>query len=165
MMLLKTIIKKFAEKGDKTGWTYIEIPQEIAQQLKPNCKKSFRVKGKIDDIILQPISIIPIGEGHFMLPLNLSIRKQIKKQVGSEIVVVLEFEEKAYQLNNDFVACLNDEPQALKHFNTLTKSHRNYFSKWIESAKTIETKTLRIAKAVNALAKDWGYAEMIRHKE
>ena len=32
--------------GEKTGWSYIEIPAAIAQQLKPNYKKSFRVKGK-----------------------------------------------------------------------------------------------------------------------
>ncbi len=165
MIQYKTIIKKFAEKGEKTGWTYIDIPFEIAHQLKPNCKKSFRVKGKLDDVVLTPISILPMGEGHYILPLNLIIRKQIKKQKGDEIFARLELEEKEYQLNKDFVDCLNDEPKALKHFKALTKSYQNYFSKWIDSAKTIETKTKRIAKAVNALAKGLNYAEMIRDKE
>jgi len=60
------------------------------------------------------------------------------------------------------VACLNDEPKALAYFNTLPKGHQNYFSKWIEAAKTIETKTKRITMAVIALAKQMGYPEMIR---
>jgi len=165
MISYKTIIKKFAEKGEKTGWTYIEISQEIANQLNPNCKKSFRVKGKLDDVILEPISMLPMGERDFILPLNLAIRKQIKKHKGDEIIISLELEEKEYQLNEDFVACLNDEPKALKHFNSLTKSHQNYFIKWIESAKAIETKTKRISRTINALVKGWGYVEMIRDKD
>ena len=47
-------------------------------------------------------------------------------------------------------------------FKTLAKSHQNYFSKWIESAKTEGTKTKRIALAVNALSKQWDYGTMIR---
>ena len=165
MIQYDTIIKKFAEKGEKTGWTYIDIPQVIAHQLKPNYKKSYRVKGKIENLVLLPISILPMGDGNFILPLNLSIRKQLKKQVGNTINVSLELEEKEYQLNKDFLDCLNDEPRAFKHFNSLTRSHQNYFSKWIDSAKTIETKTKRLAKAVNALALGWDYAEMIRDKD
>jgi hypothetical protein len=45
----------------------------------------------------------------------------------------------------------------------LPGSHRNYFSKWIDSAKTDATKTKRIAMAVNALSKKWGYPEMMRN--
>ena len=26
----------------KTGWTYIEIPDDVAQQIKPNNKKKFQ---------------------------------------------------------------------------------------------------------------------------
>ena len=69
------------------------------------------------------------------------------------------------KLNEDFVVCLNDEPKAMKYFSSLPKSHQNYFSKWIESAKIVETKTKRIARAVNALAKGWDYVEMIKDKD
>ena len=58
--------------------------------------------------------------------------------------------------------CLADEPTALAHFNSLAGSHRNYFSKWIESAKTEETRAQRIARAVNAIALKLGYSEMMR---
>ena len=49
MIKFSAILLKFQEQGEKTGWTYIEVPAEIAQQLKPNNKKSFRVKGYFDD--------------------------------------------------------------------------------------------------------------------
>ena len=79
-----------------------------------------------------------------------------------KLLVALEMEEKEYELNEDFISCLNDEPKAFKHFNGLTKGHQSYLSKWVETAKTIETKTCRITKAVDALAKGFGYPEMIK---
>jgi len=38
-------IHRFEKQGEKTGWTYIEIPVDIAEKLKPGSKKSFRVLG------------------------------------------------------------------------------------------------------------------------
>ena len=35
MIQFTTTIHKFGVKGEKTGWTYIEIPADLAQQLKP----------------------------------------------------------------------------------------------------------------------------------
>jgi uncharacterized protein YdeI (YjbR/CyaY-like superfamily) len=58
--------------------------------------------------------------------------------------------------------CLADEPGAREFFQTLPGSHKRYFSKWIDDAKTEPTKTKRITLAVNALAKHRGYGEMLR---
>ncbi|MEI9933349.1 MAG: YdeI/OmpD-associated family protein [Ferruginibacter sp.] len=55
-----------------------------------------------------------------------------------------------------------DEPEALAFFNTLPNGHKNYFGGWIRSAKTEETKTKRIAQAVNALSKGYRFNIMIR---
>ena len=70
--------------------------------------------------------------------------------------------DRPYQLSADFIECLNDEPGARGFFGTLPKGHQNYFSKWIESAKTEPTKAKRIAQAVTALAKKQGFPEMLR---
>ncbi len=45
MIQFKTDIKKFGDQGEKTGWSYIEVPQKEADKLKPGYKKSYRVKG------------------------------------------------------------------------------------------------------------------------
>ncbi|MEZ4689751.1 MAG: YdeI/OmpD-associated family protein [Ignavibacteria bacterium] len=68
-------------------------------------------------------------------------------------------------MSSDLLDCLADEPQALANFNKLAHHHRNYFSKWILSAKTFETKSNRIALAVNAILNHKDYGQMIRDQK
>ncbi len=162
MVQFTTTILQFNEQGEKTGWHYIEIPADIAQQLKRGNKKSFRVKGKLDSYSFEGVALLPMGGGSFIMALNKEIRKGIHKRKGAKLKVQLLIDEKPYQLSAEFVECLNDEPNALAFFKTLPRGHQNYFSKWIESAKTVQTKAKRIAQAVNGLAKKQGYPEMLR---
>lgn len=153
---------KFDKKGEKTGWTYIVIPADIAGKLKPGNKKSFRVKGKLDNYVFDKTALLPMGEGEFILPLNAIIRKGIGKREGAILNVEMQEDKSAFIFNPDMMACLADEPSAIKFFESLPGSHQRYFSKWIDSAKSDATKTKRIALTVNALARGKGYAEMIR---
>ena len=162
MVQFTTTIKQFAQQGEKTGWTYIDIPSDIAEKLMPGNRKGFRVKGKLDSFTIKGIALLPMGGGNFILTLNADLRRGIRKKKGALLNVKLQVDPEGYKLNEDFIACLNDEPAARSFFDSLSGSHRNYFSKWIDSAKTEPTKTKRIAMAVNALAKNWGYGEMIR---
>lgn len=155
-------IHKFDKKGEKTGWTYIEIPVDVVQKIKPGYKKSFRVKGKLDEFTISGIALIPMGGGLFIMPLNAELRKGIRKRLGAMLQVQLQEDKQPFQFNKDFMDCLTDEPSAQKFFKTLPGSHQRYFSKWIDSAKTVPTKVKRITMAVNALAKKMGYAEMLR---
>jgi len=52
--------RKIWGAGRKTGWTYILIPAEKAQQLKPGNKRSFRIKGKFDKLSVKQIALIPM---------------------------------------------------------------------------------------------------------
>jgi hypothetical protein len=162
MPYFKTILQKFDKQGEKTGWTYIAITTEQAAVLNPGTKTSFRVKGKLDNYPIEKIALLPMGDGSFIMPLNATIRKGIKKGKGAEVAVQLEVDDEPLQHDTDFVECLNDEPKALQTFQSLAKGHQNYFSKWIQSAKTEPTKAKRIAMAVNALAKGMGFPEMLR---
>lgn len=162
MITFSTTIQRFDKKGEKTGWTFIEISASQAQKLKPNTKVSFRVKGKLDEFEIQKTALIPMGDGKFILPINATIRKGIKKKQGDKLKVALEADEREIALSHDLITCLKDDPQAYTFFKSLTKGHQQYFSKWIESAKTAQTKTKRIVMAVVALAQKQGYPEMIR---
>lgn len=162
MLHFKTILQRFDKQGEKTGWTYILITEEKANELNPGKKVSFRVKGKLDEHKIEKIALMPMGDGSFIMPLKATIRKAIKKTKGDEVEVRVDLDAEPLQIDSDFMECLNDEPKALKTFQSLTKGHQNYFSNWIQSAKTEPTKAKRIAMAVNALAKGWGYVEMIR---
>jgi hypothetical protein len=162
MVHFTTTLKKFGKQGEKTGWTYIEVPVELAAQIKSNTKKSFRVKGFLDEFSIKAIALIPMGEGNFIISLNTEIRKKIKKKKGEIITVKIEEDKKGYELNEALIDCLQDEPIAYSFFKSLTQGHQNYFSKWIDSAKSVETKSKRIAMAVNAMIKNWDYGTMIR---
>ncbi|HVG14104.1 MAG TPA: YdeI/OmpD-associated family protein, partial [Chitinophagaceae bacterium] len=123
---------------------------------------SFRVKGRLDHFAIEKAALLPMGKGKFILTLNAAIRKVIKKGTGASLEVKLQTDDSPLLVNTEFLDCLNDEPAAATTFQSLTKSHQLYFSKWIESAKTEPTKAKRIAMAVNALAKGWGFSEMLR---
>lgn len=160
-----TTILRFGKHGEKTGWTYIVVPADVAQKLKPGNKKGFRVKGKLDDYLLSGKSILPMGKGEFILPIDLKIRNAIGKRHGAIVNVQLEVDKTEYQINKEFLECLNDEPDAIKFFNTLKGSHQRYFSKWIEAAKGEETKAKRITQSINAFLKKQGFPEMLREQK
>ncbi len=155
-------LHKYEKQGEKTGWTYIEVPADLAQQLKPGNKKEFKVKGKLDNYALKRVSLLPVGRGRFIMPVNATMRKALGKRHGAMVKVSLTEDKTEFVFNADFLECMADEPTAKTFFETLPGSHQRYFSKWIDDAKTVETKAKRIAMAVSALAKKWGYGEMIR---
>ena len=80
MARFTAVIKKFDDNGEKTGWTYIEVPAAIADKLKPNNKRSFRVKGSLDNCAFEGVALLPMGNGGFILALNAGIRKKVRKQ-------------------------------------------------------------------------------------
>lgn len=155
-------IKKFENQGEKTGWSYIEIPADVSEQIKPGVRTSFRVKGKLDHFKIAGVSVLPMGGGGFIMPINAAMRKGTGKRYGAMLNVQLEADNKPFQFNKDFMECLADEPEAALFFKTLPGSHQRYFSKWIDDAKTEATKTKRIAQAVTALSKKHAYGEMLR---
>ena len=163
MLQFTVNIKQFGQQGEKTGWTYFEIPADIAKELNPGVKKGYRVKGKLDNYKIKGVSLIPMGGGSFIIPFNATMRKATGKRKGAMLKVTLVVDKEPFRLNADFLACLADDPAAREFFESLPGSHRNYFSKWIDSAKTEPTKTKRITMAVNALSKKWGFPQMLRN--
>lgn len=162
MVEFSCTIKKFGELGEKTGWTYIEIPQAIAFQLMPGNKKSFRVKGSLDKFLFEAVALLPMGGGDFIMPINADMRKRLGKNKGAKLEVKMEVDTNPIQLSADLVQCLSDDPVALAYFNKLPGSHQKYYSKWIESAKTDETKAKRIAQAVTACSRGQHYGQMMQ---
>lgn len=165
MIRFRCIIKRFQSAAEKTGWTFVEIPAAVAGKLKPGNRKSFRVKGKIDDHRIKKASILPMGEGDFILPLNKTMRKAIVKNVGASVILELEEDKRQPEIYPGLVACLKDEPEAYKWFKQLTPSHQRYFSKWITDAKTEHTRAKRIANTVTTMLRKQGFGEALRLKQ
>src|ERR1700712_1095308 len=163
MVEFTTIMLQFADQGEKTGWTYIEIPAGIAQQMKPGNKKSFRVRGMLDAFPVQGMALMPMGEGNFIMALKAEVRKGIHKNAGAMLRVKLE-EDIDYKIEipEDLKDCFDFEPDAFDFYNSLAKSHREYFIKWINEAKTSETRAKRIINTVNAMLHKWSFNQMLR---
>ncbi|HEX7413230.1 MAG TPA: YdeI/OmpD-associated family protein [Bacteroidia bacterium] len=163
MVTFTTTLHKFKEQGEKTGWTYIDIPAEVAHKIKSNHKKSFRIKGTIDNYTFNAKSIIPMGSGNFIMPVDATIRKIIKKmRTGEKVILNVEEDKAPVLISPDLLACLEDDAKAKAFFFKLPKSHQNYYSNWIESAKTDVTKAKRIAMAMNGFSHNMNYPEMMR---
>ena len=163
MIEFTTIILQFADQGEKTGWTYIEVPADIAQQLYPGNKKSFRVRGILDGFAVAGMALIPMGRGNFIMALKAEVRKGIRKSAGAMLQVKLEVDtDYKVEIPDELQECFDFEPDALEFFNSLPKSHREYFLKWINDAKTSETRAKRIVNTVNAMLRKWGYNVMMR---
>lgn len=164
MISFSATILKFAQQGEKTGWMYIVIPAKRANKMNPGVKKSYRVKGKIDEHTISKVSLLPMGEGDFIIPINASIRKAIKKTTGATVNVQLEPDASKILPPPELIECLKDEPEAYRYFHSLPQSHRNYFTKWIESAKTEPTKVKRIALVVKTMARKMDFGAMLREE-
>ncbi len=162
MVEFSTTILQFAEKGEKTGWSYVSIPPDVAEKLKPGFRKSFRVKGKLDNYPIARQAILPMGNGEFILPLKAAVRKALHKNKGAMVKLILEEDNRSLKVSAELLECLSDSPKAEKKFKALPVSHQMYYSNWIESAKTIGTKAKRIGLTIVAMEKNLTYGEMLK---
>ncbi len=141
-------LEKFDGKG---GWTFVRLP-EI-----PKDKKAHfgwvKVKGTIDDYEIRKYHLMPMGNGHLMLPVKAEIRRKIKKDVDDLVHIILYPDNEPLEVPEEMLLCLEDEPKALKFFNSLSESEQKFYIGWVYSAKREETKIDRLAKTINRLSK------------
>jgi hypothetical protein len=141
------LLQKIPGKG---GWTYADLPQ-----VTPDSGNPFgwvRVKGTIDGVEIKKYHLMPYGNGKLFLPVKAEIRKKIKKQAGDYVHVILYPDNEPTEVPEEMLLCLQDEPDALKAFNSLTDNEKLKCIKWIYSAKTEEVKIERLATAISELA-------------
>lgn len=143
----KYLLEKFSGKG---GWTFAKIP-EIAQDKKVHFGW-VKVRGTIDGFEIRKYHLMPMGNGNLFLPVKAEIRKKIKKQEGDFVHIILYPDTEPLEVPEEMLLCLEDEPEALHFFNSLSESERKYYIQWIYAAKKDETKVDRLAKTINRLA-------------
>ena len=162
MHTFRAIVQKFSSKGEKTGWTYIDIPPDIIGKLKLPDKKGFRIKGMIDDVPIEKLSTYPVGDGNFIIALNTRLKKKLGKKEGASVSVKFEVDSRKAPQSKELLAALKDEPEALKHFRSLLLSHRNYFHRYVFSVKNPDTRAGRIVNVINAMYRKQDFGQMIR---
>ena len=140
-------LEKFPGKG---GWTYARI-NEIRHE-KKNHFGWKKVRGFIDDYEIKESHLMPMGNGKLFLPVKAEIRKKISKQAGDWINVVLFIADKAAPVTDeDFMVCLEEEPEALTNFNAFPESEQKRYLEWIAAVKSEEHKVERMAQAITRI--------------
>ena len=91
--------------------------------------------------------------------MKVEIRKKIKKEAGDYVHVILYPDNEPSEVPEELLLCLQDEPEALRFFNSLNENEQHNYIKWIYSAKTDRAKVDRIAKTLDRLVKKQKYYE------
>lgn len=162
MVQFTSSITKFGQHAEKTGWTYIAIPEDLASALNKGVKKSFRVRGAIDAYAIESVALMPMGDGSFIMPLNAAMRKAIKKIEGAMVQVSLCLDTSVYVMDKHLLDAIHSSDIAQQQFEKLAPSHQKYYSKWVDAAKQKITKEKRIVTIVLSLERRLNFAEMLR---
>lgn len=141
-------LEKFPGKG---GWTFARIPEILNQKTPFGWKK---VKGNIDEYEISQYHLMPMGNGHLFLPVKASIRKKIKKEAGDWVYIILFEDNDPLTIPDEFVLCLQDEPQAFLNFKELSEQEQKKYINWIYNVKSESLRVERMAEAINKLLFD-----------
>ncbi|MCC5930469.1 MAG: DUF1905 domain-containing protein [Cyclobacteriaceae bacterium] len=140
------LLQKFPGKG---GWTYAEIP-EIA----PDKHAHFgwvRVKGKIDAYSFTNFHLQPMGNGKLFFSVKSEIRKKIGKQAGDWVHITLYRDNNPQGIPEELMLCLQEDPQALEAFMSLSDGEKKKNIEWIYAAKSDDIKVHRIASMMDLI--------------
>ncbi|MEO6832347.1 MAG: YdeI/OmpD-associated family protein, partial [Chitinophagaceae bacterium] len=155
-------ILKFGSMGEKTGWSYIELPRDVVGRLIPGNKKAFRIKGFLDNFPFEQASTMPLGDGVFILAINAEMRKGTHKKEGATVQVRIELDTADFEIPEDFTEWLEAGDKAKAFFESIPKSHQRYWVNWLGATKTRTTRESRMSRAIVALSQGFGFAEMLR---
>ncbi len=137
-------------KRDNMDATFIEFPYDVEKEF--GVKGQVKVKAWFDGIPYRG-SLARMGHWCHCLGITREIRKQIAKNPGDTVHIVLEqdLEERVVAVPEDFLRLLGQYPESLSFFEKLSYTHRKEYVRWIESAKKEETRASRIEKAMEML--------------
>ena len=150
------LLQKFEGKG---GWTFAEIP-EI-----PMPKTSFgmlKVKGKIDNYEFSDVRLLPLGNGHLFMAVNLQLRRKIDKHAGDTVHIVIYNDDLPTMIPEELALCMNFEDGVMDKFQFYSDGEKKAFVNWIYSAKTEQTKIDRIAKTIMMIQNNEKFCNKIK---
>lgn len=141
------MLEKFPGKG---GWTFVRLPEIKTSSGKPLGWD--KVRALFDDYEVAQIGLLSMGNDRRFLPVKTEIRKLIGKQAGDQIRLQLFARIKELDVCAEFQLCLEDEPEALSHFQSWSAQERDKYISWIEQGQSTEQQVERMAQAVNRIA-------------
>jgi hypothetical protein len=97
-------------------------------------------------------SITRMG-GEFLLGLSRAVRQEAGVEAGDTVKVQLALDEapREVEVPAALTAALEGDPEARAAFEALAYAHRKEYARWVDEAKREETRTRRVAQALEML--------------
>lgn len=144
-MKFRTTLQRFG--GNNTG---IEVPEEILTALGRG--RRVKVVATVNGYTYRT-SVAP-AMGKILMPFSSEHRAASGLSGGEEIEVELipDDEPREVEVPADLAAALADAPDATAFFAGLSYTHKRSYVLWVEEARKPETRSARVAKAVDMLS-------------
>lgn len=139
------------KKQEKIDGAYIEFPYDVEKEF--GTKGQVKVKASFDGVEYRG-SLANMGLGCHILGVLQKIRKEINKQPGDMVHVILQKDEepRVVEIPEDFKEKLEENSSAKDFFESLSYSGKKKYVDWITSAKKAETRDKRLKEAVEMLS-------------
>jgi len=133
------------------GGAYVEVPFDVEKVFG---SKRPKVKALIEGVPYRG-TLVRMGSECHMLPVLKDIRKQISKNFGDEVKIIVEpdVEPRLIEIPKDLSKEFKKDKDAKAFFDKLAYTHQKEYVKWIEEAKREETRRSRIVKTIEMLKK------------
>ena len=138
------LLQKMPGKG---GWTFVLLSGIVIDSKKPSLWTN--VTGTIDHHPFEGLSLAKTANGNYFFTIKAAIRKQIQKQAGDYVHLVLYEDHSLFTIPEELLDCLKIEPEAHQKFLQLKENHQKEFVHWIYAAKREETKAQRINSTID----------------
>jgi len=142
------LLQKMPGKG---GWTFVLLSGIVLNKKKSSLWTS--VEGSIDNYKFESLSLAKTKDGMYFFPVKAEIRKQIKKQAGDYVQLVLFEDTTVFKIPEELIECLKIENDAYLKFMQLKENHQKEFINWIYAAKREETIAQRINSTIDKVMK------------
>ncbi|NTU65123.1 MAG: DUF1905 domain-containing protein [Chloroflexi bacterium] len=137
------------ETDEESAFTYVKIPFDVKAvfgKARPPVRvtmNGYKYRSTLS----------PYGADHY-LPVNQTVRQGAQVKAGDRVTVTLVSDEAPRTIKPpaDLVRALKANPAAKARWDELSYSHRKEYVQTLEEAKRPETRTRRIAKAIEQLA-------------
>jgi hypothetical protein len=146
-------IQKFKSKLEKAGsWTIVRVPFD-ARKIWGSGGYT-RIMGSIDGMPFKG-TLMPMGDGIHCFPVKAGMRKEIRKDAGDPVSVILEkdLEVPVIEMPSELKGAFKASKEAKKLFDSYTPSVRKEYCKYISEGKKKETREKRAVDVVLKLEK------------
>lgn len=137
-------------KHESKDATFIEFPYDVEKEF--NKKGQVKVKATFDGCEYRG-SLAKMGTGCHILGMTKDIRNKINKQAGDTVHVILieDIEPRIVEIPEDLKKLFDENIESKEFFQTLSYTNQKTYVQWIESAKKIDTRTVRLNKTIELL--------------